>query len=447
MVTICVILTVASTVYSEGKDEMERPSRLTQAFVDSIKSPGRFSDGRRAFGLSLLVKPLKDGSGFSKTYSQRLRMPNGKTKTLGLGPHPVTSLKVARETAFTNAQAARASRANLPSMGLIAALSQAQTANPMPIVSQSAIPASVTVDAPTFREVAEMTIDALAPTWKDVSGISEWKNNTTRKQWESQLSNYVYPRIGNLPVNRLASADVVMVLSNLWVHANPTAKQLKMKLSKIFDHAIANNWIETNPVERAEKALPRVKREINNRRALPCQEVPQAMPVIRQAKVRYPAARLGLEFMILTATRRNETLLARWAEIDMDAALWIVPGERMKSGREHRIPLSRQAVAILEGIERNGSEFVFTGSRGKPMSENTYRRLLVAEDIDSSVHGFRSAFRTWAEEQTDASHAAKENALAHIVGTKIETPYTRTDMLEERVGLMQEWADYILPTD
>ena len=425
---------------------MKRPTRLTQAFIDSIKVPGRYSDGRRAFGLTLLVKNLKSGPGLSKTYSQRLRMPNGKIKTLGLGSHPITTLKVARETAFTNAQAARASRANSPSMGLIAALSEAQTANPTPMITQSPIPASVTVDAPTFKEVAEMTIDALAPTWKDVSRLAEWKNNTTEKQWHSQLANYVYPRIGNLPVNRIESGDVVMVLSNLWVNANPTAKQLKMKIAKIFDHAIANNWIETNPVERAEKALPRVKREIQNRRALPYQEVPDAIPVIRQAKVRYPAARLGLEFMILTATRRNETLLAQWSEIDMDAGLWVVPGERMKSGREYRIPLSRQAMVLLNSLERK-SEFVFTGSRGKPMSENTYRRLLMAEDIDSSVHGFRSAFRTWAEEMTDASHAAKENALAHIVGTKIETPYTRMDMLEERVGLMQEWADFILPSE
>ena len=119
----------------------------------------------------------------------------------------------------------------------------------------------------------------------------------------------------------------------------------------------------------------------------------------------------------------------------------------MKSGREHRVPLSRQAIAILEGIERNGSEFVFVNVHGKPLSENTYRRLLFAENLDSSVHGFRSAFRTWAEEQTDASHAAKEHALAHQVGTKIETPYTRTDMLEERRGLMQAWADYILPSE
>lgn len=420
---------------------------MTQAFVDCVKVPGRYSDGRRAFGLTLLVKSLKDGSGLSKSYSQRLRMPDGKQKTLGLGSHPVTTLKLARETAFTNAQTVRASRANVPSMGLIAALSHAQTPNPMPMISQSPVPESVVLEAPNFKEVAELTIDALAPTWKDVSQIAEWKNNTTEKAWHSQLSNYVYPRIGNLPVNRIESGDIVMVLQNIWVTAHPTAVQLKMKLYKIFDHAIANNWIDTNPVERAEKALPRVKREVKNRRALPYQEVPQAMPVIRNAAVRYPASRTGLEFMILTATRRNEARLARWSEIDMDAALWVVPAERMKSGREHRVPLSRQALAILNAIERKDSEFVFTNIHGKPLSENTYRRLLFANDLDSSPHGFRSAFRTWSEERTDASHAAKEQALAHIVGTKIETPYTRTDMLDERRGLMQGWADYILPSD
>ena len=238
MVTECVTILISVTVFGERLDEMERPTRLTQGFVNCVKIPGRYSDGRRAFGLSLLVKPLKDSSGLSKSYSQRLRLPDGKQKTFGLGSHPVTTLKLARESAFTNAQTVRASRANSPSMGLIAALSQAQTPNPMPIISQSAIPASVTVDAPTFREVAEMTIDALAPTWKDVSGLAEWKNNTYEKSWHSQLSNYVYPRIGDLPVNKIESGDIVMVMSNLWVHANPTAVQLKMKLYKIFDYAL-----------------------------------------------------------------------------------------------------------------------------------------------------------------------------------------------------------------
>ena len=153
---------------------------------------------------------------------------------------------------------------------------------------------------------------------------------------------------------------------------------------------------------------------------------------------------MGLIFMVLTATRRNETRAAMWDEIDFESRTWVIPSERMKSGKDHRIPLATQAIDILHSIDRT-SDFVFANANGKPLSEGTYLGFLKRQEIESSVHGFRSAFRTWAEECTSASHTAKESSLAHIIGGKTELPYMRTDMILERQGLMQDWADFIMP--
>ena len=245
--------------------------------------------------------------------------------------------------------------------------------------------------------------------------------------WESQLRNYALPILGDLPVNTITSGDVVRVLTPIWTTRHATAKQLKMKLNTIFDHAIARNWIDENPVVRASKALPRVKTNgVDNRRALPYQDIPRAIEKINAARVIYPATQQGLIFMILTATRRDETRLAAWAEIDLQSGVWVIPASRMKGGYEHRIPLARQAVDLLERIDGDKSGYVFKSKNGKSIGQNSYIDLLKRNAIDSSVHGFRSAFRTWAGDLTDASHTAKEMALSHRVGNQVEQPYMRS---------------------
>ena len=365
-------------------------------------------------------------------------MQDGSKKQIGLGAHPLTTLKMARETAFANAQAVRAAQAGMPSTRILETLTMPQ---PQPVTPTTQV-VEVAAYAPTFQEVAEQTIEALIGTWKDVSGV-QGKNNSTEKFWRGQLQNFAYPKIGNLPVNKIESSDIVRVLRPIWTKQYPTAHQLKMKLATVFDHAIADNWVDINPVSRAEKALPRVKHQKIPRLALRYQDIPSAIEKIQSADARYPATPNGLMFMILTATRRNETRAAKWDEIDFENRTWTVPASRMKSGREHRIPLSQQAIDILHSIERT-SDYVFANANGKPLSEGTYLGFLKRHEIESSVHGFRSAFRTWSEECTTASHSAKEAALAHTLGSKIETPYMRTDMIQERHGLMQAWADFIL---
>ena len=410
----------------------KRPARLTQAFVNAIETPGRYSDGRRAFGLTLLVKPLRSGHGFSRAYSQRITLPDGKKRQIGVGAHPLTTLKMAREAAFANAQAIRASQVAIPSSTLLSTL---QPVQPIP-QAQPIITQPFAIETPVFSEVAEQTIAALRDTWK---------GNRHEIMWESQLRNYALPVLGNLPVNRITSGDVVRVLSPIWTTRHATAKQLKMKLNTIFDHAVARNWIDENPTARASKALPKMKTNgVDNRRALPYQEIPRAIEKIRAARVIYPATKQGLEFMILTATRRDETRLATWAEIDLTARLWTIPALRMKGGYEHRIPLSRQAVDLLERIGGDKSGYVFQSKNGKSIGQNTFIDLLKRNAVDSSVHGFRSAFRTWAEDLTDASHTAKEMALSHRVGNQVEQPYMRSDVLDQRTPLMQDWSDYLL---
>ena len=410
---------------------MKRPPKLTQSFVNSIETPGRYSDGRRAFGLTLLVKPLKDGSGFSKTYAQRLTLPDGKKKAIGLGSHPITTLKQARDTALANAQVNRAAQGVTPALlrALTASPSLTQAFTPPPP------PPVVKVDTPIFADVANMTIEALKPTWK---------GNKSYTMWNIHMKNYALPVIGNLPVHTIESRDIVKILSPIWTSKQATAKQLKMRLAKIFDTAKANNWIEENPVDRASLALPKVKRDVSNMRAIPYQDIPEAILKIQSAKTKSRATPDALIFMILTASRRDEARLATWDEMDMEARIWTIPANRMKAGSEHRVPLSEQAIALLE--RQSSSEgLIFSRRPGKPLGINSALDLLQRLGISSTVHGFRSCFRSWSEDTTDASHTAKEMALAHKVGTTVEQAYQRSDVLDLRTPLMQKWADYILP--
>ncbi len=412
---------------------VERPAKLTQAFVNGIGTPGRYSDGRRAFGLTLLVKPLKDRSGFSKTYSQRLTLPDGKKKAIGLGSHPITTLKQARDTALANAQANRAAQGITPELRRV--LADSPTAAIRSIIAAAQPPQTVvTIDTPIFADVADMTIEALKPTWK---------GNKSYTMWNIHMKKYVLPVIGDLPVHKIESRDIVKILSPIWTSRQPTAKQVKMRLAKIFDTAKANNWIEENPVDRASLALPKVKRDVSNMRAIPYQDIPEAMLKIQSVKTKSRATPDALIFMILTASRRDETRLATWDEIDMEARIWTIPAKRMKAGCEHRVPLSEQAIEVLER-QSTSEGLIFSRRRGKPLGINSALDLLQRLGINSTVHGFRSCFRSWSEDMTDASHTAKEMALAHKVGTTVEQAYQRSDVLDLRTPLMQKWADYIL---
>jgi integrase len=250
-----------------------------------------------------------------------------------------------------------------------------------------------------------------------------------------------------LPVDEVATEAVLSVLRPVWQRAPETASRLRGRIEAVLDFAKADGWRSgENPAAwRGHLALILPKRQKLTRGhhvAMLYTEVPAFMTALRERKA---MAALALEFLILTAARTGEVLGARWAEFDFEAKIWTVPATRMKAGREHRVPLSGRALAILARLaDAKTGEFIFTGQRaGKPLSptapEMVLRRMK-AEGV--TVHGFRSAFRDWAGNETHFPRELAETALAHIIGDKAEQAYWRSDALEKRRGLMEAWAAY-----
>ena len=212
----------------------------------------------------------------------------------------------------------------------------------------------------------------------------------------------------------------------------------------IFDAACDAEYREENPAALSRKLLPQ-QAQTQNHPALPFREVPAALQIVRES-TSDEVTKLSFEFLVLTAGRSGEIREARWPEIDLDQALWTIPCERMKARSEHRVPLSTRSVQILhEAWALGGSELVFPNRRsGRPLSNMAFNRLLDRSNMPATTHGFRSSFRTWALEQSNASFEACEVALAHTLGgSGAASPYIRTDLLEERRPLMQSWCDYL----
>ena len=197
-----------------------------------------------------------------------------------------------------------------------------------------------------------------------------------------------------------------------------------------------------SPADALNETLPKVNDQPNHHAALAHGEVGAALAKARAAEW-WTATKLAFEFLLLTATRSNEVIGAQWDEVDLEAAVWTIPASRMKAGREHRVPLSSQAVALLREARRlHNGNVVFPGQRAARLHAKQFARLKGKAGIEATTHGFRSSFRDWAAE-TGADHQASERALAHNPQTKVEAAYFRTDLLDQRRELMQAWADYL----
>jgi integrase len=302
--------------------------------------------------------------------------------------------------------------------------------------------AEAAAKARTFREVAALYIG---------SHEAGWRNTKHRQQWRNTLDTYADPHIGAMPVGEIGTDDVLRCLCPIWTTKPETATRLRGRIEAVLDYAKSRGWrTGDNPAQwrgHLANLLPRRSKvaPVEHHAALPWQDMGAFMAQLRG---REGAAARALEFCILTATRTGETLGARWSEVDMDAAVWTVPGERMKSGREHRVPLSDAVLAVLRDMaqERPAGDggFIFPGAHaGKPLSSMAMLMLLRRMDRgDLTVHGFRSAFRDWCEEATSTPHAVSEAALAHTIGDKVEAAYRRGDLFRKRAKLMAEWADY-----
>ena len=345
----------------------------------------------------------------SKAWIQRLAI-RGRRRNLGLGGYPVVTLKQAREVAYENRRIA-------------AAGGDPQRSR----------------DVPTFEATARALIDSHAQTWSP--------GGKSRRQWESSLAAYVYPRIGAKRVDEVTGADVMAVLQPIWTAKPETASRVRQRISAVMKWAIANQQRTDDPAGPAIlQALPRRSRDARRHHpALPYTEVGDAVRRV-QATNAWPGTKLAFEFLVLTAARSGEVRGARRDEIDAGQRIWTVPAARMKMRREHRVPLSARCAEIVEEaaeLPSGGSELVFPSVRGRPMSDMTLSKLLRENGIAAVPHGFRSSFRDWAAERTNADHAVMEQALAHAPTDLTVAAYARSDLFEKRRALMDRWAAYV----
>jgi integrase len=294
--------------------------------------------------------------------------------------------------------------------------------------------------AMTFEQCAEAYIAA---------HLASWKNAKHAAQWSSTLATYAYPVFGAQAVHAIDVGLVLNAVEPIWHTKTETASRLRQRIEAVLDWASARGHRQgDNPARwrgHLDKLLParaRVQKVLHHA-ALPYTEVGGFMAALREQE---GMAASALEFLILTATRTGEVIGATWDEIDLDAGLWTIPGDRMKAGREHRVPLSKPALADLKRLRRDNQagRFVFPGGKAeKPLSNVAMLKLLERmERSDLTVHGFRSTFRDWAAERTNFPREVAEHALAHSLPDKVEAAYQRGDLFEKRRRLMAEWAKF-----
>ncbi|MBW6397613.1 tyrosine-type recombinase/integrase [Roseomonas sp. HJA6] len=294
-----------------------------------------------------------------------------------------------------------------------------------------------------FKDVAEAFI---------AGKEAGWQNEKHAAQWRTTLATYVYPTLGDMQVAAIAMEDVKGVLTPIWTTKPETASRVRGRIEAVLDYAEAHNWRQgPNPARwkgnLAFALAPKSKvAKVEHHAALPWSELAGFMATLRQQA---GTAARALEFLILTAARTGEVIGARWSEIDMAGAVWTVPADRMKAGKEHRIPLSPQALAVLAPFAKARTEaeedgFVFPGQfAGKPLSNMSMLKVLERmKRADLTVHGFRSSFRDWGGEATAHPREVIEHALAHQLKDKAEAAYQRGDLFRKRAALMKDWADF-----
>ena len=375
--------------------------KLTAELVKRYRATGRnrrYSDGD---GLSLVIR-----ANGSKAW--QVRLPGTKADK-GIGAYPEIKLSAARREA-------RDMRDN-------------------EIAARRSTPAPV--KAPTFAEVAERFIEANAPLWR---------HHKTAHDTRSRLTAYAYPAFGSRPISTIKRSDVMDVLEPIWTSKPSAARKLKQRIRAVFTYALARDMVVVNPVDEAvAAALPKTPATKAHFRSLPYDEVADALAAMSSSESR-PSTKSCLRWLVLNAARSGEARGATWAEIDMEAKTWTIPGSRMKSGRDHRVPLSLQAIDLLtEAMPlMNGTGLLFPGLKGQ-LSDMTLTKMLRDNDYSdrATVHGFRTSFKTWCMETTDTPWAVGEAALAHTLGNSTEQAYARSDLFEKRRTLMQQWADYL----
>lgn len=290
----------------------------------------------------------------------------------------------------------------------------------------------------SFRECAEAYIRSHGAAWRNAKHANQWRNT---------LKTYAYPFFGDLSVQAVDTGLVMKALDPIWAKKPETASRVRGRVEAILDWASAREFRQgENPARwrgHLDKLLPALSkiRKVKHHAALPYIEIGAFMAELRK---REAIAARGLEFIILTAARTGEVIGATWDEINFAEGVWTVPADRMKSDKEHRVPLSPNAIEVLVGMsDVRQSDYIFPGNRSKnPLSNMAFLQLLKRMGRDDlTVHGFRSTFRDWAAERTNYPSEVAEMALAHAVGDKVEAAYRRGDLFEKRRKIMDAWAD------
>jgi integrase len=375
---------------------------LTAVQVRNLRAAGRYSDGN---GLLLVVGKTGRASWILRVQA------DGRRRDIGLGSYPDVSLGEARETA--------------------AALRRQYKAGIDVVAERKRVKEFI----PSFREAAK-TVHA--------EHKASWKNGKHQAQWLATLETYAFPSIGDRLVSEIEGPAIRDVLAAIWLTKPETARRVRQRIGTVLDWAYAKGFRTAEaPMRSVSRGLPRQPKKTAHFAAMPFSEIPA---FIKKVSERVSVGRLALEFLILNASRSGEVRGARWSEIDLEKKLWTIPAMRMKVEKPHVVPLSDAAVAVLERAELfrcEVSDLVFPGQRAKqPLSDMTLLKIIRDMDAGVTVHGFRSSFRDWAAEMTTYQGEVAEAALAHAIPNKVEAAYRRTDFLEKRRSLMQEWASF-----
>ncbi|MFP3344375.1 integrase arm-type DNA-binding domain-containing protein [Halomonas sp. SIMBA_159] len=393
--------------------------KLTTKGVQKLvreSNPGMTNDGDGLY--------LKIGKGGGASWIYRFRW-NSKLRDMGLGSYVDIPLSEARDLASEQRKLVK------------------QGIDPLSAREQKADTEARPV---TFTHCAARYIQ---------SHRRSWRNAKHARQWVSTLKTYVRPVIGNLPVEDVTTQDILKILTPIWTAKNETAKRVQGRIENVLDFAAANEYRDpVNPARwrgHLDKLLAKPSRiqKVNHHPAMPYDEVATFVSSIQAYN---SVSSKALQFLILTTTRTSEVLNAEWHEIDIGKATWQIPAARMKANREHRVPLSKQAMELLKGLPRvKGNSFIFPGMKaGRPLSNMSLLQFMRGlgygpngERGNYVPHGFRSSFRDWTGEVTSYPRDVAEMALAHTIENKVEAAYRRGDLFEKRRAMMQDWGDFI----
>ena len=386
---------------------MGHSNSLTARFVDTVGTAGTYRDKGNP-GLFLRVEATG-----SKRWVLRTTI-RGKRRDIGLGSARDVSLLEARDQA--------------------AALRRAARTGGDPVEARRAAKR----ERLSFAEAAEMV---------HAERVTTWRSSKHGKQWIATLRVHVFPLIGRMSVGEVEPADVLRVLSPIWLIRPETARRIRQRIEVVLDWATTaghRSSLTVNAAHAVRAGLPKQPRHRRHHRAIPWREVPAFILKVR-ATPSTESVRFALEFLLLTAARTSEVLGATWREIDLDSASWTIPAERMKAGHEHRVPLAQPALQILRECRERWptSTFVFPGrSEAKPLSNMALLMLMRRLERKEVPHGLRSSFRDWAAE-TRQDRELAEAALAHSLRDRTEAAYRRSDLLEARRDLMAQWATFV----